>query len=269
MSRRLWSVVRADYRDALGAEWAKLRTEPGPKWLALAVVVMTVGLGVAVSAATPLQAGGSQDPTRLCLTGLYLGQAVIAVLAVMMVTTEYSNGMIRLTLAAVPRRLVVLAAKATVVGQVAAVAGLLAVVASLVAGRLLMPGHGFTPAHGYEVAALAVGSTWRAGLGSVAYLVLIGWLALGIAFAVRDSAASVGSVLGLVYLFPVIASLIPDHHLQKRLNELGPMTAGLAVQATRDLHGLAISPWAGFGVLVAWAAAGLCLGGYLLCRRDV
>jgi ABC-2 type transport system permease protein len=107
----------------------------------------------------------------------------------------------------------------------------------------------------------------RAAAGSVLYLALIGLLALGIATAVRDSAVSIGVVLGLLYLFPVIASAVaPDW--SRHLQQIGPMSAGLDIQATTGLSGLPLSPWAGLGVLAAWAAAALLAGGLLLRYRD-
>ena len=84
----------------------------------------------------------------------------------------------------------------------------------------------------------------------------------------RDSATAIGVVLGLLYLFPIIAGVVTDPHWQRHLQQIGPMTAGLAIQATTNLRGLPIGPWAGLGVLAAWAAGALLLGGVLLQRRD-
>ena len=114
---------------------------------------------------------------------------------------------------------------------------------------------------------LANGTDLRAAAGSVLYLALIGLLALGTATAVRDSATSIGVVLGLLYLFPVIASAL-DPHWSRHLQQIGPMSAGLDIQATTGLHNLPLSPWAGLGVLAAWAAAALLAGAVLLRCRD-
>jgi ABC-2 type transport system permease protein len=135
-------------------------------------------------------------------------------------------------------------------------------------GRILLPGNGFTVAHGYALLSLAHGATLRAAGGSVLYLALIGLLSLGVATVVRDSASAIGVVLGLLYLFPIMAGLVNNAHWHKHLEQIGPMTAGLSIQATVNLHSLAISPWAGLGVLAAWAAAALLAGGLLLSWRD-
>jgi len=160
-----------------------------------------------------------------------------------------------------------LAAKAAIVGALVLAAGAVAVLGSVLAGRLILPGHGFTVAHGYPVLSLADGPVLRAATGSVLYLVLVALLALGAATVIRDSAVAIGVVLGLLYLFPVVAAAVPGDW-QRRLEQIGPMTAGLDVQATVGLRSLPLSPWQGLGVLVAWAAGALFLGGLLLRLRD-
>jgi ABC-2 type transport system permease protein len=255
--------------QALHAEWTKLRTTPGPGWLLAAAVAATIAVSALAAAATRCPAGIAcpVDTTKLSLTGIDLGQAVVAILGVLVISGEYSTGMIRTTLTAMPRRPAVLAAKAAVLAGLVLAAGTLAVLGSLLAGRLLLPGHGFTAARGFPPLSLADGPVLRATAGSVLYLALIALLSLGIATAIRDSAAAIGTVLGLLYLFPIIAQLV-DPHWYRHLEQIGPMTAGLAIQATTGLQGLPISPWAGLGVLAAWAAAAL-LAGYLLLRlRD-
>src|ERR1019366_305039 len=102
-----------------------------------------------------------------------LGQAVIAILAVVAISEEYGTGMIRVTLNAMPRRLVLLSAKAANIATLALIAGVLAVTGCLLAGRLILPGAGFDPAHGYALVSIAHTATLRAAAGSVLYLVLI------------------------------------------------------------------------------------------------
>ncbi|SEL93041.1 ABC transporter permease [Streptacidiphilus jiangxiensis] len=241
-------------RRACRAEWTKLRTEPGAWWLLLGVVAVTVAVGAAASGTARTVA----DPARTALAGVTVGQAVVAVLAVLGVGGEYSTGMIQLSLVAVPARATVLAAKAAVLSALVAVSGGVAVLGSLLAGHLLLPG----------APALTDGSSLRAAVGSVLYLVLVALLALGVAFAIRDGGAASGAVLALLYLFPLLAHVVTDPWLQRQLARLGPMPAGLAVQATTDLRHLPIGPWPGLGVLALWAAAALAVGEALLRRRD-
>ena len=84
----------------------------------------------------------------------------------------------------------------------------------------------------------------------------------------RDAAVAIGTVLGLLYVFPVLAALIGSPHLQRHLEQIAPMSAGLAIQNTIDLHHLPIGPWAGLGVLAAWSAGALLAGGLVLRLRD-
>ncbi|MGW7256413.1 ABC transporter permease [Streptomyces sp. NPDC054834] len=249
--------------NAVRAEWTKLRTTPGPAWLLLATATVTVALGAAVSAiATCPQAGCGIDPTRLVLSGVYLGQAPVAVLAVLTVSGEYSTALIRTTLTTVPRRPTVLAAKAVVLTVAVAAIGSPTLLASLVVAGIV------TPRHGYPRLSLTDGPILRAGAGSVAYLVLIAILSLGVAAVVRDSAAAIGTVLGLLYLPPVLTQMVTDPHLHRLLEQVAPMSAGLAIQATTDIRQLPIGPWAGLGVLAAWSAGTLLAGTILLRLRD-
>jgi ABC-2 type transport system permease protein len=257
-------------RAALHAEWTKLRTLPGTGWLLPGAVAATVIISASVSASVSCSSPAAchVDVTKLSLTGTYLGQAVVAIVAVLAVSGEYGTGMIRTTLAAMPHRATVLAAKAAVVTAVTLATGTLAVLGSVLAGRLILPGHGYTPANGYPVLSLANGTVLRAAAGTVLYLALIALLSLGIATAVRDAAVAIGAVLGLLYLFPILTQVAGSPGVARHLQQIGPMTAGLEIQASTGLRGLPIGPWAGLGVLAAWAAAALLAGMLLLRLRD-
>jgi len=235
---------------ALHAEWTKLRTSPGT-----------------ASARCPA-AGCGQDPSKISFTGVDLGQAAVAIVAVLAVSAEYSTGMIRTTLAAMPGRIKLLAAKAAVVSVLILAAGALAAAGSLLTGWLILPGHGFTRAHGFAPLTLADGPVLRATAGSVLYLALIGLLSLGAAAAVRDSAVAIGLVLGVLYLLPIVAAVVSNATVRRHLLQAAPMTAGLDIQATTGLRSLPLSPWQGLAVLAAWAAGALLAGGLLLRLRD-
>jgi ABC-2 type transport system permease protein len=258
-------------RDAVHAEWTKLRTVAGPAWLLAGTVVLTVAVSAAATAAVRCPSGTAcpVDTTKLSLTGIEFGQAIVAILAGLVITGEYSTGMMRITLTAMPRRSAVLAAKAVLVAGLVLIAGTIAVGGSLLAGRVILPGHGFTAARGFPLLSLADGPTLRAAAGSVLYLALIALLSLGLATLVRDSAVAIGVVLGLLYLSPIIASVVAgDPVWYHRLERYAPMNAGLTIQDTLGLRGLAISPWGGLGVLAAWAAAAMLAGGLVLRWRD-
>ena len=269
LTRPAPATAAAGLWDTLHAEWTKLRTAPGTAGLLVAAVALTVAVSVATAAATRCPAAGcGQDPAKVSLTGIYLGQVVVAIVAVLAIGGEYSSGMIRTTLTAIPRRTTVLAAKAALITGLTLAAGIPAIAGSLLAGRLILPGHGFTAAHGFAPLSLADGPVLRAAAGSVLYLALIALLSLGAATAVRDSAVAIGLVLGVLYLFPIVAAVVSDSHVQRHLQQIAPMTAGLDIQATTGLRSLPLSPWAGLGVLAAWAAAALLAGGLVLRLRD-
>jgi ABC-2 type transport system permease protein len=255
--------------DALHAEWTKLRTISGPAWLLLGVVALTIGIGVAAVGATHCPAGTQcpVDPTKLSLTGIQAGEAVVGILAVLTICNEYSTGMVRVTLAAMPRRELVFAAKAILVTGLVLVAAALAAFGSVLAGHLILPAHGFTVARGFHIS-LSYGPSLRAAIGSVLYLGLIALLSLGIAAMVRDSAVSIGAVLGLLYIFPIVLAFVTNTTWQHRLERWTPTNAGLTIQDTTGLHSLAISPWDGLGVLAIWAGAALLAGGLVLRLRD-
>ena len=254
----------------LRAEWTKLRTVAGPAWLLAAIVALTFGVSLAAIAATscPARQHCPVDTVRLSLTGVELGQALVAILAVLLIGNEYSTGLIKLTLAASPRRLAVVAAKAIILTALVLVTGAVAVAGSVLAGRLILPGHGFTAGRGFPVISLTGGLALRPELGSVLYLALIGLLSLGIAMILRDSAAAIGTVLGLLYLTPIVTAFIQNAVWHRRIERYSPATAGLAIQSTTGLRHLPIGPWAGLGVLAIWAAAALLIGAAVFRLKD-
>ena len=249
--------------NVVRAEWTKLRTSPGTLGLLLAVIGTTAAVSALVANAVTCSATGpcTLDPVRVSLTGVQLGQSVVAVVAVLAIGHEYGTGMVRTTFTAMPRRFAVLLAKAAVLSAVILAAGAVAVAAALGAGRLLLTDRA-------PVWSLVDSSTLRAAGGSVLYLALIGVLSLGIGALARSSAAAIGAVLGLLYVFPILVEAASDPAWRRHLTQIGPTTAGLSVQATTGLDILVIGPWAGLGVLAAWAAGALLLGGAVLARRD-
>ncbi|MFI5907545.1 ABC transporter permease [Dactylosporangium sp. NPDC051541] len=240
-------------KAAVHAEWTKLRTSAGNWWLLLGVVAATIGLSAFVSGAISCATGCTADLPKVSLAGVQLGQAVIAILAALVIGNEYATGMVRVSLAAVPGRTRLLLAKAVVLLATTSVASVAGVAGSVLVGRVLLPAHAFW---------------WRPAAGSVLYLELIALLSLGLATAVRSPAAAAGIVLGLMYAWPIVTLAVSDKAWSRRLDQIGPMSAGSAIQATKDLATLPIGPWAGLGVLALWALAALLAGWFLLARRD-
>jgi ABC-2 type transport system permease protein len=245
-------------------EWTKLRTVPSTAWSLLLLVALTVTTGALVLwslDATSCGARCDQDLPKLSLSGVYLGQLAAVVVAVLAVTAEYDTMMIRTTLAASPRRLAVLCAKAAAVLGAVLGAGLLSVLGALAAGRGV-------PVGGYPPLSLADEPTRRAYLGTVLYLGLIALLSLGIGTLVRHTAGAITAVLALLYVAPIIALVVSSQVWRDRIERYSPMTAGLYVQATNHLDRLPIRPWHGLGVLAAYAGVALLLGAVAFKVRD-
>jgi ABC-2 type transport system permease protein len=254
------------------AEWTKLRTLPSTAWLLLGIAALTTA--VSAAAAAPVDTAHCPSPTecfedtvKVSLSGVRVGQAVAVVLAVLVISGEY-GGTLPATLAAQPRRLRILLAKAAVLASAVAVAGVLGVAGSLAAGRLILPGNGLGPANGYPAFSLTDATMLRAATGTVLYLVLVALLSLGVATALRDTAGSITAVLGLLFIAPVLALVMTDPEWRERVEQLTPMNAGLAMQATTHIDRLPIGPWTGLGVLVLYTAGALLMGSLLFINRD-
>jgi ABC-2 type transport system permease protein len=253
--------------QALRAEWTKFRTIAGPSWLLAGVVAVTVAVGVAATSVARCQSAKCGiDPGMVSFTGIYPGQALVAVAGVLAIGNEYSTGMIKLSLTAMPRRLTWLFAKAAVLTAPVLAASALAVAGAALAGRLILPSHGFNHAHGYP--SLTSGTDFRAAAGAVLYLTLIALLSLGFAAAVRDSAAAIGLVLGVLYLFPIAAAVISNPPMSRHLDQIGPLPAGQDALATTGVNSLPLTPWQGLGVVALWTAGALLLGALALKFRD-
>jgi ABC-2 type transport system permease protein len=176
--------------DALRAEWTKLRTLPSTAWLLVGAAGATIAVSAIVAAAWHVNQGSTADPTKLSLTGIDLGQAVIATLAVLAISEEYETGMIRTSLAVVPPRITLLTAKAANLAGLTVPVGLAAVAGCLLAGRLLLPDAGLNPA------GLAIQATHNlrslpidpwAGLGVLAAWTAAALLVAGLLLKVRDA----------------------------------------------------------------------------------
>ena len=239
----------------LRMEWTKLRTDPGTRWSALALIGGTVAASaLACATADALHCAPrpcTVDATRISLTGVYLGQIPAVVLAILAVGNEYDSMMIRTTLAASPRRTALVVAKAAVTTMVVLAASAVALAATLAAARFILPARGFTPVNGYPaLLSLADGATRHAYLKTVLYTGLVALLGLGLALIARHTGAAVTTTLGLLYVAPIVALLVTDPLWTERIRRYAPMTADLRV-------------------LAIYSGGALVVGTILLWRRDV
>lgn len=253
----------------LKSEWIKLRTVRSTMWTLVTMAVITVGLaaiaGLTITGRWNTMSPGDRlsfDPTSVTLTGLLFSQLVIGVLGVLVMSAEYGTGTIRATLAAVPHRPMVLATKSAVFAAVALVVGeALSFIAFLVGQALLR-----SPA---PHATLSQPGVLRAVVGGGLVIAVLGLFALGLATIIRHTAGAITAFVGTLLVLPLLVEALPSsisHPIAKFL-PLHISDTMTSVKHTVD-QSQALSPWVGFGVLCAYAAGALVIGGILMSRRD-
>jgi ABC-2 type transport system permease protein len=251
------------------AEWTKLRSVRSTIWSVTTFVVVTVGFTTLItgliaanwSQASPSdRAGTVADPVATILgTGLYFGQLVICTLGVLTISAEYSSGTIRASLLAVPRRLPMLAAKGVVFALLVLVVGELAAFGSFFAGSAML--------HDHAPVALSDPGVTRAVLGAGLYLAVLGLFAMAIGALLRHTAAGISTAIGVVFVLPIIVSLLPGSWGQHLYNYMPSVSGAMLAQAQQGADQV-LTPWQGFAVLCGWAALLLAAAFYLLRRRD-
>ncbi|MCX3061201.1 ABC transporter permease [Streptomyces beihaiensis] len=248
-------------RQAARMEWIKLRSLRSTAYALLLTVVGMVTMGVVTMANTKPPHGAAKvasfDPTNNVLAGVALGQLIVGVLGVLVVTGEYSTGTIRSTLAAIPDRRMALAAKAAVFGALALVLGEAVTFVTFLAGRRALAADVPHPSLGDP-------DVLRAILLSGAYLALVGLMGIGVGAITRHTASAIGALVGITFVLPALLSGTTGTVVAKFFPT---MIAGNSLAVTVPVDGM-LSPWAGFVVLCGYSAALLAVGGRLLVRRD-
>ena len=235
-------------------------------WSLLVAAVLGIGLGALFSA---LQANhypqaspsdrATWDPTSISTGGLGLAQLAIAVLGVIVMSSEYSSGTIRTSLAAVPRRGRFLTAKATVFTTVALITGEVVAFAAFLIGQALISGHAPT-------ASLAQGKPLRAVIGAGLYLAVLGLLGVALGTLLRNAAGAIAVVVAIIFVLPLVALALPTS-IQNSVEKFWPTQAGQQVTSVvRGAHTL--SAWEGFGVLCLFVAIVLAAAYAVLAARD-
>ena len=253
---------RYRFRHVARMEWIKLRSLRSTWWTLAIAVAGAIGIGAAVGINTR-NAGG--DLTNNALAGIIPALLLISVLGVLTMTSEYSSGMIRSTLAAVPRRPVLLGGKAAVFGALALVTGEAAsLIAFFAGGAALRPG----------IAAPTLGQpgVLRAVLLSGAGFCLVGLLGIGLGAIIRHSGAAIGAIVGGVYVIPaIVASAARGIGVYTPIIIIGNSLTTTKPEPCPAPGGQCVHPlpaWAGLGLLGLYAAVALVIGGWLFARRD-
>lgn len=255
------------FADVLRSEWIKLRSVRSTAWTLVITVVLTIGIAALVAYAVSARWSRMPPPDRLAfdptsnsLTGLLFGQLSIGVLAVLVVTAEYSTGSIRATLSAAPRRLLVLAAKTLVFGAVAIVVGEVGAFVAFFVGQAVLAG-GPAP-H----ASLDQPGVLRAVAGGGLYITVLGLFALGLAAIIRHTAASIATFVGVLLVLPLIVAALPQS-IGQEIGKFLPANIGATITSVRSVSH-SFSPLGSLLLLCAYAAATLFAGGWLLVKRD-
>src|SRR5580765_4535389 len=248
------------------SEWTKLRSVRSTRWSLAAAVVFTIGIAALACAVVShhwphMSAADRADfhPLEVNLAGVQLAQLALGVLGVLVITAEYSTGMIRASMTAVPRRLPVLWAKAIVYGLVTLTLTVPATLIAFLVGESIFKGRHINIAFSHPGVARAV-------IGAALYLTVVGLFGLGLGAIVRNTAGGIATFAGIMFVLPPLMNVLPTSW-NNAISPYLPLNAGQAVMAlTRDPQQLA--PWTGLGLLCAYAAAALALAALLLVRRD-
>jgi ABC-type transport system involved in multi-copper enzyme maturation permease subunit len=254
----------------LRSEWTKLRSVRSTVWSLLALAVGTIGLGALFTAVAANRWSTFSrveqlafDPTSRSLRGIFLAQLAIGVLGILVVTNEYSTGMIRSTLAAVPNRPLVLAAKAAVFGVVALMVSEVVTFVAFFVGQALLT----SPA---PHATLGQAGVLRAVVGSGLYLAVLGLFALGIGSLIRHTAGAISTFVGTLLILPLLVQAFPTS-VQNSLDKYLPLSIAqsmITVQGAVQKASHDFAPWTGLVVLAIYAAVLLVAAGILFVRRD-
>lgn len=254
--------------NVLASELTKIRSVRSTYWTLLVAAVATIGLSAILCAVYLAQyahmsakSRAGFNPASFSLTGGVLAQLAIAVLGVLVITSEYGSGMIRSTFVAVPQRLSVLAAKAAVFTGVVLAVMAPAVLIAFFLGQAMLSSKGIG-------VSLGAPNVLRTVVGTILYLAVLGLLALGIGALIRKTAGAITAVFGMIFVLPVLAGLLPSS--MSAIQKFMPSNAGQAIitGATNARGAAALSPWIGFGVFSLYAVVALGAAAFTLVRRD-
>ncbi|GAA4775429.1 MULTISPECIES: ABC transporter permease subunit [Streptomyces] len=249
----------------LRSEWTKIRTVSSTTWTLISAFAVTLAMSAALSAlmnATFDDLSEAErvtfDPTFVSFSGLVLGQLAMVVFGVLVVGTEYSSGMIRTSLAAVPQRATFLFSKITVAGALALAVGMITSFLTFFVSQALLGEHRTT---------LGEENVLRAVFGGGLYMGLIALFSMGVAAMLRSSMLSLGILMPFFFLVSQILSAVPG---AKEVARYFPDQAGAKIMQVvpnaLDSDEAPYGPWGGLGIMVLWVAASL-VGGYLVLKR--
>jgi ABC-2 type transport system permease protein len=296
----------AGLRGVLASEFTKLRSVRSTYWTLGLLFVLCVGIAVAIGAGMesefvnrPWNKAGADTTQTMLTVFTELGQLVIAVIGAMVITSEYSNGMIRTSLTAMPRRGTVYLGKVIVFTITAFIISLVTSFVAFFAGQSMLTGSGMAASlfHSVTIPATAnvngpVGpkghvigggtptytfsgtititphEVFLAILGAALYVTIAALIAYGLGAIVRHTAGAIASAFGLLFVLQIVVQLLPSNWHDDMLRFL-PSSAGQLVPSTITQTGTNMwATWPQLGVTAVWALVLVLIGFALFKKRD-
>lgn len=280
---------RAGFMGAVRSEFTKIRSVRSTYWTLLAMVLASVGIGALFSwgqtqrllrlesgrtfrsgqvppgFAAHIAAEIRSQAASISLFGLLIGQLIIIVLGALTLTSEYSTGMIRTSLTAMPRRGTVFAAKGIVFGAVALVTGLVTSFLAFFAGQAILSGE-------HVSTSLGQSEVLRTVIGGGLFLAVCGLLSFGIGAMLRHTAGAIAAGIGIMFVLWILSQFLPGPPSgwfgQADIDKWIPFNAGSAIWQNQANGLNPFSPWIGFAVFCAYAAVAIIGGLVVFLRRD-
>ena len=304
------AVGQAGLRGALASEFTKLRSVRSTYWTLGALFIVSVGLAVAITAGTAANMANNPgnkagfDATQTSLGAFFeIGQLIIAVLGAMVITSEYSTGMIRTSLTAQPRRGVVYAAKAIAFTSVTLVISIVTSFIAFFAGQAMLSGKGVAaslfhtvtipananvtcggavpkggggPGPGGPCTATFFGTdvihsstVLTAIIGTALFVTIVALISFGVGSIVRHTAGAIAIVIALMFIIPILEHTLPDNwhnDIMRFLPDAANQVVSLTIASNGPGH--LWSAWPQLGVTALWAAVLVGIGAYLFRKRD-
>jgi ABC-2 type transport system permease protein len=264
---RLDAPGRLSQLHVARSEWTKLYSLRSTRWSLLVATILTIGFPLLFAAVTSSHWGtmgpherADRHPLDIALAGVNVSQLAIAVLAVLVITGEYSTGMIRASFTAVPKRLPVLWAKLGVYAVVSFALMLPSVVIAFFASQAILSRH-----HILQIS-FSHGGVARSVIGGAVYLVLVGVFAMALGAIVRNTAGGIATFAAIFFVIPPLLLILPSNW-HDAINPYLPDTAGRAIfSLTHGAHDLAPGP--GLALFAGYCALAVAIAAVLLVRRD-
>jgi ABC-2 type transport system permease protein len=259
------SAGRVTFAGALRSEFTKIRSVRSTYWTLLAMFVVVVGFGALASAGAAHSGphGPNFDAARQSLAGLYIGQLIIGVLGVLVISSEYATGMIRTTLTTNPHRGMMIAAKGVVFTVIALVASLITAFAAFFLGQALMSSEHLN-------VTLSDPNVLRAVIGGALFLTACGVLSFGLGLLLRHTAGGIATMVGLLFVVTIVVNFLPQSW-QNNVDRWIPALAGGQIWMARPLppgNTPMYSAWPSFAILCGYAVIAVAAGVILFRQRD-